>query len=279
MGVLNVTQDSFSDGGLYLEAGAACARIDEMLKEGADWVDIGAESSRPGAVPVPAALQQSRLEAPLKHAVGRAALVSVDTTDPGVADFALECGAHAINDVSCLSNRQLAEIVARHGGTLVLSHCRGPMQLMAGFSNYPEDGYNDVVADVVTEWRAARDQAVATGLSAEDIFFDPGIGFAKSARHSFEALSRLSEFRVLEVPIVVGVSRKSFIHSLDGSPFDSRLGGSLAAALLAVQRGAEVVRVHDVHEHRQALLVARRMGALRAGTQAVDQRLKGAARA
>ncbi|MGC4092604.1 MAG: dihydropteroate synthase [Polyangiaceae bacterium] len=257
MGVLNVTPDSFYDGGRYLDESSAFARVDQLLADGADIIDIGGESSRPGAPPVAAAEQLARIEPALRHALSRGALTSIDTTDPVVAERALSLGAHAVNDISCLADSDLARVCARHSATLVLMHSRGPMQHMAGFSNYPDDAYGDVVLDVLTEWRTARDRAVAQGLLASSVWLDPGIGFAKNARQSFALLQGLSRFTSEGVPLVVGASRKSFMAAVDAAPPTERLGGSIAAALLAVSSGASVLRVHDVREVRQALAVAR----------------------
>lgn len=257
MGVLNVTPDSFYDGGRYASEASARAQVDRLLAEGASIIDIGAESSRPGAEAVPAAVQLDRMSAALRHAVAQGAVTSVDTTSPEVAEHALRLGARMINDVSCLADAELAQVAARASATLVLMHARGPMSRQAGFSLYPDSGYGDVVADVRAEWRAARDRALAAGLAPEDVWFDPGLGFAKNARQSFELLARLSELTEEGAPVVVGASRKSFIASLDGTPAGERLGGTIAAGLLAVERGAAVLRVHDVLPARQALDVAR----------------------
>ena len=257
MGVLNVTPDSFYDGGRYLGPDAARAQVDQMLAEGASIIDVGAESSRPGAESVPAADQLARLDAALHHAVARGALVSIDTTSPEVAERALALGARIVNDVSCLADPELARVTARANATLVLMHARGPMSAQRGFSAYPDAGYGDVVLDVLAEWRAARGRAADAGLAPNDVWFDPGLGFAKNARHSFELLARLAELTQEGVPVVVGPSRKSFIASVDGAPPAERLGGTVAACLAAVERGARVLRVHDVRAVGQALAVAR----------------------
>ncbi len=257
MAVVNTTPDSFYDGGRYSDAGAARERIDRCVAEGADILDIGGESTRPGAPSVPAREQLRRIEPALRHALGKRCFVSVDTTSPEVADAALDLGAHMVNDVSCLADVALARVVARHGATLVLMHCRGRMTDMRGFSDWPDDAYADVVTDVRTEWRAARDRAVEAGVDPRDVLLDPGVGFAKNARQSLELLGRLEELGEERAPIVVGASRKSFIGAVDRSPPADRLGGSLAAAVLAAQKGASVVRVHDVRETRQALDVLR----------------------
>lgn len=255
MGVLNVTPDSFSDGGSYLEPRDARRRIDELLRDGADVIDIGAESSRPGAHPIPPQEQLERLEGALLHALRVGAVVSVDTTSPDVAERVLELGASLINDVSCLADADLARVTAKADAELLVMHARGPMSHMPGFSEWPDDAYGDVVEDVAREWKLARDRAGRAGLAAERVLFDPGLGFAKNARHSFEVLRRLAEFQQLDTPIVVGPGRKSFIASVDPSPPGERLGGTVAACIIATERGASALRVHDVREVRQALAV------------------------
>jgi dihydropteroate synthase len=255
MGVLNVTPDSFFDGGRYDCISTASRRIDQLVTEGADLIDIGGESTRPGAAAIPASEQIARLEPALRHALGTALLVSVDTTSPEVARYALGLGAHLINDVSCLADADLARACAEQQAPLIIMHARGPAASMAGFSVYPDSGYEDVVEEVRREWQSARSRAVAAGMSAEDVYFDPGIGFAKNAQQSYALLGRLATFQS-EGLIVVGPSRKSFIAAVDGSTPEQRLGGSVAACVLAAARGAAIVRVHDVREVRQALRVA-----------------------
>ena len=255
MGVLNVTPDSFFDGGRYDGISAAARRIDQLVTDGADLIDIGAESTRPGAAAIPAGDQIARLAPALRHALGTGLLVSIDTTSPEVARYALGLGAHLINDVSCLAEADLARACAEHHAPLIIMHARGPAASMAGFSVYPDSGYEDVVEDVRREWQAARSRALAAGMSAEDVYFDPGIGFTKNAQQSYALLGRLGAFQS-EGLIVVGPSRKSFIAAVDGTPPEQRLGGSVAACLLAAARGAAIVRVHDVREVRQALRVA-----------------------
>lgn len=256
MGVLNVTPDSFFDGGRYDAASAAAQRIDQLLNEGADVIDIGAESSRPGASAVLPAEQIRRLEPALRHALARSVLVSVDTTSPVVARHALGLGAHLVNDVSCLEDAELARVCAEFGAPLIVMHARGPAASMAGFSVYPDDAYADVVEDVRREWSRARKEAVRAGMDAREVYFDPGLGFAKNASQSLTLLGRLAEFQN-EGVIAIGPSRKSFIGSLDGTPPELRLGGTVAACLLAAARGATLLRVHDVREVRQALRVVR----------------------
>lgn len=255
MGVLNVTPDSFFDGGRYDADDSAAQRIDQLLEGGADLIDIGAESTRPGAAAIPAAEQIARLDRALRYALLQGALVSVDTASAAVARYALGLGAQLINDVSCLADEDLARACAEHGAALIIMHARGPAASMAGFSVYPDAGYENVVEDVRREWRAARARALAVGMAGADVYFDPGLGFAKNAHQSYTLLARLAEFQS-EGLMVVGASRKSFIASVDGAPPEERLGGSVAACLLAAARGAAIVRVHDVREVRQALRVA-----------------------
>jgi len=256
MAAVNVTPDSFYDGGRYLGAEAAAGHVDDLIEQGADIIDIGGESTRPGAEPVAPAEQIARIEPVVEHAVKRGALVSIDTTRPEVAERMLRLGAHVINDTSCLADNELAQVTARHGGALVIMHSRGPMSRMPGFSQYPDDAYDDVVADLLQEWSAARERAVAAGMPRGDVLLDPGLGFAKNARHSYEVLTRLAELGRARARIVVGPSRKSFIATADPAPPEARLGGTIAACLLAVQRGASVLRVHDLRDVRQALAVA-----------------------
>jgi dihydropteroate synthase len=260
MGVLNATPDSFSDGGRYLAPGEAKKRVDELLTEGADIIDIGGESTRPGASPVASAEQIERIRHPLLHAAReRRTVVSVDTTSPEVAHYALSEGASVINDVSCLADVALAAAVAEKGGALVIMHARGSMREMRGYSDAPGDAYGDVVADVAREWRAARDRAEESGLDRRDIVFDPGLGYMKNAAHSLELLRRLGDFASLEAPVLVGPSRKSFIAKItsSGAAPNERLGGTIAACLAAADGGAHILRVHDVAEVKQALTLRR----------------------
>jgi dihydropteroate synthase len=255
MGVLNLTPDSFYDGGRYLDVDAARARAEELVSAGADILDLGAESSRPGAADVGDEEQLARLAPALEAALSLEAVVSVDTTSPGVAKAVLARGAQLINDVSCLREPDLARVVAEHDAWLALTHVRGPMSTMSGFSAWPDDDYPDIVEDVSREWDLARQKAMTLGVKAHQIIFDPGLGFSKNARHSYALLRHLRSFRRLGVPILVGPGRKSFISAVDTSAPEERLGGTIAASLAASLQGADALRVHDVFEVRQALRV------------------------
>jgi dihydropteroate synthase len=260
MGVINATPDSFYESGRSTGHADARARIAQLAAEGAEIVDIGGESSRPGAEPVSPDEQVARIEPAVTYAASRGdLLVSVDTTSPLVASRMLEMGADLVNDVSCLADVELARAAARHGAALVIMHTRGALGSMRGFSEYPDDAYEDVVADVRREWCKARDRAVAAGMPRERVWFDPGIGFGKNARQSFELLRRLGELSDLGVPLVVGVSRKSFIRAVDDVGPEERLGGTIAACLWCASQGARVLRVHDVRAVRQALGVSQRL--------------------
>jgi dihydropteroate synthase len=260
MGVVNATPDSFYAASRIDTGASARARIDQLLVEGAEIADIGGESSRPGAAPVPDDEQIERIEPAVAYALATQRLyVSIDTTSPGVAARMLERGAELVNDVSCLADIELARVTARYDKTLILMHTRGELGAMPGFSDYADDAYDDVVADVKREWCAARDRAVSVGLPRERIWFDPGIGFAKNARQSLELLRRVGEFRELGVPLVLGASRKSFIRAVDDVGPDERLGGTISACLWGAAQGARVLRVHDVRAVRQALAVNERL--------------------
>lgn len=255
MGIVNVTPDSFYDGGRYESTDAARERVGRLLAEGADILDIGGESSKPGAPPVDAQTQIERIRSALACAAERGALISIDTASPAVAEFALQHGASIVNDVTCLANPELASVVARHDATLIVSHARAHQSEMRGFSEWPDAAYADVVLEVRQELEAARARALARGVAVSQVWFDPGLGFSKNARHSIELLARVAELGVGGTPLLVGTGRKSFIRSLDGSAVGDRLGGTIAASVWASRRGVHVLRVHDVAAVRQALLV------------------------
>ncbi|MBW2529721.1 MAG: dihydropteroate synthase [Deltaproteobacteria bacterium] len=260
MGIVNRTPDSFYDGGRYLAEDSGERAVVRLVEEGADIVDLGAESTRPGSPPVSAAEQLDRLGGLVAFAAQRAPMVSVDTTLPEVAEQALRQGADMINSVSLAPAAELGALCAAHQARLVLTHCRGSMADMSGFSVYADEGYVDVVGEVKREWSEAAQAAVDAGLPAESIVFDPGLGFTKNAVQSLELCARLAEFRALGHDILVGTSRKSYIARVVakelGSPEPApaeRLGGSIAAAVACAAAGADILRVHDVAATRQAL--------------------------
>lgn len=282
MGIVNRTPNSFFDGGAYLGDTAARARVDQLLREGADIIDVGAESSRPGAPIVSAGEQIERLGDLIAYASERVdgVIVSVDTTSADVAEHAARQGARMINSVALTPAADLGRVAAGAGADLVLTHCRdtaGSLNDMTDFSVYADDAYGDVVAEVASEWLEAAAAAERCGLPAERIIFDPGLGFTKNARQSLTLAARLDDLKRRVAPhrVLVGASRKSYVartvaDELGGEPPppSERLGGSVAAALDCAARGADILRVHDVAVVRQALAYA-------AATRAVDAKVRG----
>jgi len=251
MGVVNVTPDSFSDGGRYLDPAAAVAHGEELLGQGADLLDVGGESTRPGAEEVSADEEVARV-LPVVEGLAGEATVSIDTSKAEVARAALDAGATIVNDVTALRHDpEIGELCAERGATLVLMHMQGDPRTMQ-----EEPRYDDVVDDVKAFLVERIEVATASGVAEERIWVDPGIGFGKDLEHNFELLRRLGELGTLGRPLVIGASRKSFIGKIDGSAVDDRLGGTIAASILAAAEGADVLRVHDVAETAQAAQVA-----------------------
>jgi dihydropteroate synthase len=252
MGILNVTPDSFSDGGRRIDQNNAVAAGLAMAADGAAIVDVGGESTRPGAAPVSLSQEQDRI-LPVIHRLAAAGVcVSVDTRHAATMRAALAAGARIVNDVSGLTHDPSAVAeVAAHACPVVLMHMRGtPATMMS------QAVYRDVVTEVRAELQARIDSSVQAGIRPQQIAVDPGIGFAKQADHSQAVLRRLADFVSLGFPVLIGVSRKAFIGALSGEPqADRRLGGSLAAGVFAVSQGASILRVHDVRETVQALRV------------------------
>jgi dihydropteroate synthase len=251
MGVVNVTPDSFSDGGRYLDAGAAVRHGEKLVGDGAEILDVGGESTRPGAEPVAEAEELRRTEPVVAALAGKAPL-SIDTSKAAVATAALDAGAEIVNDVTALrGDPEMAAVCAERGSTVVLMHMPGSPRTMQD-----DPRYGDVVEDVRAFLAERTEVAVAAGVAEERIWLDPGIGFGKTLEHNLELLRRLGELRELGRPLVIGTSRKSFIGKIDGSAVDDRLGGTIASSVLAAAEGADVLRVHDVAEMGQALRVA-----------------------
>jgi dihydropteroate synthase len=248
MGILNVTPDSFSDGGRFIEPAIAIGHANRMAKEGADVLDVGAESTRPygGAVPVGPEEERDRLRPVLPGVMELGLPVSIDTIKAKVAAFALEAGAAIVNDVWGLQrDPDMARVVAEHRVPVIVMHNRERA-----------DPAIDIVADVVAFFERSLDIAARAGIAPDRIVLDPGIGFGKTPEQSIAVLARLDAVKAFGLPFLVGASRKRFINSVVASPPDRRLGGSIAAHLLAVQAGAAIVRVHDVAETVQALRVS-----------------------
>jgi dihydropteroate synthase len=254
MGVVNVTPDSFSDGGRFYELDAAVTHALQLVEQGADIVDVGGESTRPGAEPVPAEEELRRVLPVVCDLVAAGVAVSIDTRHAVVADAALAAGACLLNDVSGLRDPAMRRAAATHGVPVVVMHM--PIDDPAVMQQHTE--YTDVVAEVVAFLREQAALALAEGVPA--VILDPGFGFGKTVEQNIELVRRLPELVALGHPVLVGASRKRFIGVLGGAtePAD-RLAGTLAVHLACVQRGARLVRVHDVAAHRQALAVWRHL--------------------
>jgi len=256
MGVLNITPDSFADGGVFLDLNDATDRVRQMLDEGADIVDIGGESTRPGAVPTPAAHELDRV-IPLLENIrpscdARGVPISGDTRKPVVMRAAIAAGASMINDINALRAPGAIEALSEGSAAVCLMHMRGEPATMQHSASY-----EDVVADVAAFLAERASACVAAGIDRHRIVLDPGFGFGKTVEHNLTLLRRLTEIAALGYPLLAGLSRKSTIGVLTGRNVDDRMAGSVAAALAAVARGAAIVRVHDVRETADALKVWR----------------------
>ncbi len=245
MGILNVTPDSFSDGGLHATADAAVEHARRMVADGADIVDIGGESSRPGAEPVSAQDEMARILPVIERLASDIdALISVDTYKPEVAQAALDAGAHIVNDITGLADPAMRELVAERKCPAVMMHMRGSPQTMQ-----QEAVYEDVVSEVMACFRERIALCVEAGVPREMLIIDPGIGFAKTAEHNMEIIRKLGDFKTLGLPILIGASRKRFIgQALGDLPANERVEGTAATMALSIANGANIVRVHDVRE-------------------------------
>ena len=244
MGVLNVTPDSFSDGGTYLDVESAIQRANTMVAEGATIIDIGGESSRPGAEPVPTHTELDRV-LPVIHGIASEQHnipISIDTTKAVVARHALDAGAHIINDITALrGDPDMVRVAAEMEAGIILMHMQGTPCTM---QNTPH--YNDVVVDIYEALKMWIKDAVKSGINAERIIIDPGIGFGKTTQHNLQILKQLDLFKQLNRPILIGTSRKSFIGNILDLPVTERVEGSLATVCWSIIHGADIVRVHDV---------------------------------
>ncbi len=250
MGVLNVTPDSFSDGGRFVDVEAAISAAERMRAAGADIIDVGGESTRPGAAEVSADEEWHRVEPVLRRLIERGALVSLDTSKPDVMRAGLELGVQMINDVYALRRPGALAAVAASNAAVCLMHMQGEPRSMQQAPHY-----TDVVGEI-REFLAERLQACrAVGIADDRLVIDPGFGFGKTLPHNLALLRRLSELQSLSVPILAGLSRKSMLAGLTGRPVEARLAGSLALALAACEGGARIIRVHDVPETVDALKV------------------------
>jgi dihydropteroate synthase len=253
MGIVNVTPDSFSDGGLFLDPEAAVEHGEQLVAEGAAILDVGGASTRPGAEPVPAEQELERAIPVVERLAAAAHRVSIDTTKREVAEAALAAGATIVNDVSAFRFApELAGVVASAGADCCLAHMRGEPRTMQA-----QASYDDVVGEVKRFLEERLAFAVAEGIAEERVWLDPGIGFGKTVDHNLELLRRLDEIVALGRPVVIGTSRKSFLGKLAGGRAeDERLPGTIATNVMALERGARVFRVHDVGPVADALAIA-----------------------
>jgi dihydropteroate synthase len=253
MGVVNVTPDSFSDGGEFLRVDDAVAHAERLAAEGAAIVDVGGESTRPGAEPVPEDVELERV-VPVVERVAQAGgpRVSIDTAKLAVAEAALQAGARIVNDVTAFrSAPEMAGLTASAGAVCCLMHMKGEPQTMQA-----DPRYDDVVAEVKAFLEERLAFAVREGVPEDDVWLDPGIGFGKTVDHNLELLRRLDEIAAIGRPVVIGTSRKSFLGKITGRPEKERVPGTVATNVMAYERGASIFRVHDVAEVVDALKVA-----------------------
>ncbi len=262
MGVVNVTPDSFSDGGRFLDAERAVEHGRELVADGADALDVGGESTRPGADAVSAEEEMERVVPVIEGLARVEAAVSIDTAKRSVAEAALDAGATIVNDVTALrGDAEMGGLCAQRDCDVVLMHMQGTPRTMQ-----EDPAYDDVVDDVKAFLAERIEYAIGRGIGEERLWVDPGIGFGKTVEHNLELLRRLGELRDLGRPICIGTSRKSFIGKVTGREVDERLAGTIATNVLALAAGADVFRVHDVRELRESLDVAEALLGRRAWT-------------
>jgi dihydropteroate synthase len=249
MGVLNVTPDSFSDGGLFNNVDTAVAHGKKMVSDGADLIDVGGESSRPGSEPLTENEELARILAVVTRLVKEISVpISIDTYKPLVADACLKAGAHLINDITGLTNSAMRNVAAEHNVPVVMMHMQGTPKVMQ-----KKPVYQDVLGEIKSFFK--KQIVTAHRIGIQQIIIDPGIGFGKTVEHNLQIVKHLETFSSLGCPILIGPSRKSFIGTITGLPVEERLEGTIAAITVAIMNGANIVRVHDVKECRRAIQV------------------------
>ncbi len=248
MGILNVTPDSFSDGGMYSKRDVAISRAMQLIEEGADIIDVGGESTRPGAEPVSLQEELDRV-LPVVEAL-KGVPVSIDTFKPEVMKAGIALGAAMINDIDALQNPDAMDAVSRSDAAVCLMHKKGSPKTM---QHQPD--YGDVVSEVMEFLKIRMDAALTSGIAPDRIVIDPGFGFGKTLEHNLKLLHNLAEFKKLNAPLLAGLSRKSMLGAITGQDAEHRMAASLAAALIAAERGAAILRVHDVRATVDAIKV------------------------
>lgn len=253
MGILNLTPDSFSGDGVYGDVGRAVEEAERLAQEGADIIDVGGESTRPGSLSVPLEEEIGRVIPVIEKIAKRIKIpISIDTQKSEVARRALDSGASIVNDITgCEADRDMADVAARYNAKVVIMHIKGTPNSM---QNNPV--YDDVVTEIINKLSSLIRNAEEAGVKKENIIVDPGIGFGKTFEHNLEILNNLSRFKALERPVLVGPSRKSFIGNILGVEPKERIFGTAAAVAIAIKNGADIVRVHDVKEMSQVVRVA-----------------------
>ncbi|MDX1966409.1 MAG: dihydropteroate synthase [Planctomycetaceae bacterium] len=251
MGIVNITPDSFSDGGKFLAATAAVEHALQLENEGADLLDLGGESTRPGAEPVSELEELRRVIPVVERLAGQVRIpLSIDTTKARVAREALAAGAAIINDISGLrSDPEIADVCREFGAGVICMHMQGTPQTMQHAPTY-----QDVVAEIAEFFRERQKSLAASGLAAEQLVWDPGVGFGKTAQHNLDILGNIGVFRELGRPVLIGHSRKRFLQKVLGKPVDERMFGTLGVSLALAAQGVDIIRVHDAAAHRDALI-------------------------
>lgn len=250
MGILNVTPDSFSENGLFFNFDNAIEHAKQMVKDGAEIIDVGGESTRPGSAPISLKEELGRVKPVIERLLKEVNVpLSIDTYKPEVAGECLKLGVHMVNDITGLTNKNMIRVVKKYRVPVILMHMKGKPKTM---QKNPQ--YKDVVIDIKKFLRYKIAKAKKAGI--KNVIIDPGIGFGKTTEHNLQILKRLSEFKELRCPILVGPSRKSFIGNITGLPSNERLEGTLAAVAISVTNGTNIVRVHDVKECKRAVQIA-----------------------
>jgi len=249
MGILNVTPDSFSDGGLFVDVNKAVEHAKQMIKDGADIIDVGGESSRPGSDPITIEEELKRVKPVIDQLKEIDVPISIDTYKPEVAEECIKAGASIINDITGLGSDKMIEVAVKYKVPVIIMHMLGNPKTMQ-----QEIFYNDIIEDIKNFLKEKVGIARKAGIKG--ILIDPGIGFGKTTEHNLLILKKLGEFKSLGCPISVGPSRKSFIGNITGLPVDERVEGTIAAVTIAIMNGADIVRVHDVKECKRAIQIA-----------------------
>lgn len=251
MGILNVTPDSFSDGGLYNKLDKALDHAEKMVEDGADIIDVGGESSRPGSEPIPEHIELERILPVIKKLAKKVNTpISIDTYKASVAERALDAGACMVNDITALDDPNMAGVLAKFDAPIVLMHKQGTPKNMQ-----VNPSYNSLIPEIIDYLQYKIQLAVDRGIRREQIIIDPGIGFGKTAEHNLEILRDLRKFKILKKPILIGTSRKSFIGKVLNLPVEDRLEGTAATVAIAIANGADIIRVHDVKEMKRVALM------------------------